>query len=138
MPHSSSAPPPGRRRHPEAARPVLALVAVALLAGCAMPAMPSFGPAEPTVAPAPAPAAAPARPADPLAGFIANAAPGATAEVAGYGTVRLGRSYTAASGRDCREAMIGRGVEERAALYCRGPQGWVAARPLLRSGTLRP
>jgi 3-hydroxyacyl-CoA dehydrogenase/enoyl-CoA hydratase/3-hydroxybutyryl-CoA epimerase len=68
--------------------------------------MPSFGPAEPAAAPAPAPAADPARPADPLAGFIANAAPGATAEVAGYGTVRLGRSYTAASGELLVERMV--------------------------------
>jgi hypothetical protein len=107
-----------------------------LLAGCGMSARPSPGPG-PGQAAAPAPAAAP-RPADPLAGFVAGAAPGSTADVPGYGPVRLGRSYTAASGRECREVMLGRGAEERAALYCRGPQGWAAARPLLRSGTLRP
>jgi hypothetical protein len=110
------------------------LLAASLLAGCAMPAAPSFTP-EPAAATATAVAP---RPADPLAAFVAGAAPGSTADVAGYGPVRLGRSYTAASGRECREVMLGRGVEERAALYCRGPQGWAPARPLLRSGTLRP
>ncbi len=102
-----------------------------------MPAMPSFSPAE-SPASAPAPAAVAPRPADPLAAFIGSAAPGAGTEVAGHGSVRLARAYTAASGRECREAMLGRGAEERAVVYCRGPQGWAPARPLLRSGTLRP
>ncbi len=131
MPSHSSAPPPGRPWR------AAALLGLGLLAGCAMPAMPSFGPGE-TATPAAAAPATPPRPADPLAGFVATAAPGSTAEVPGFGPVRLARSYTAASGRECREVMLGRGAEERAALYCRGPQGWVPARPLLRSGTLRP
>ncbi len=132
----------GARSALKATQPALAcLMLAATLAGCAMPAVPSFGTAEPNapspaLAPAPMAAAMTARPADPLAAFIATAAPGATADVAGYGVVRLARAYTAASGRDCREAMVGRGVEERASIYCRGPQGWVAARPLLRSGTM--
>jgi hypothetical protein len=115
----------------------VALLLAGLLAGCAMPAMPSFTPAEPAASAPPAAAVAP-RPADPLASFIGSAAPGASGDVAGYGSVRLARSYTAASGRECREAMLGRGAEERAVVYCRGSQGWAPARPLLRSGTLRP
>lgn len=103
--------------------------------------MPRFGTAE-----GPLPSAAPAATAmvsnDPLAGFVANAQPGATAEIAGYGAVRLARAYTAASGRDCREVLLGRGIDERAAIYCRQAQGesqaWAPARALLRGGTTRP
>ncbi len=135
MPTHSSAPPPGSRHRRRGAARLAALLLATGLGGCAMPAVPSFGTAQPEP---PAPAAAPvaARPADPLANFVAGATPGATAEVAGFGTVRLARAYTAASGRDCREAVVGRGVDERALVYCRGPQGWAAARPLLRSGTM--
>ena len=117
-----------------------ALLAALLLGACAsMPAVPGMGAAEPA---GPAPIAAPAPVAttstDALAGFVAGARPGAVAEVAGYGPVRLARAYTAASGRECREVMLGRGMEERAAVYCRNGQGWAPARPLLRSGTTRP
>ena len=43
----------------------------------------------------------------------------------------------AASGRECREVLIGTGLAERARLVCRGEGGWVPARPLL-SGGARP
>lgn len=86
---------------------------------------------------APPPAAA-AVAADPIAGFLATAAPGASGQAGSAGEVRLARAYNAASGRECREVLVGRGGEERSAVYCRAGEGWVAARPLLRGGTARP
>ncbi|MCO6419276.1 hypothetical protein JYK14_24400 [Siccirubricoccus sp. KC 17139] len=78
-------------------------------------------------------------PADPLAAFAATAAPGSQGSVALAGTgqvarVRLLRSYVAASGRECREVLVGSGYDERSRLICQGETGWVEARPLLRGG----
>jgi hypothetical protein len=84
-----------------------------------------------------------ATPADPLVAFAATAAPGArgniTAPDTGRATpVRLTRAYNAASGRECREVLLGAGAEERARLVCATEGGWAAARPLLQGGAGRP
>lgn len=115
-----------------------AIVSTALvLAGCsALPAIdfgtPSGGT---TVA---ATAAAPP-PTDPLLIFAASAGAGGSGVVNGQ-PVRVARSYIAASGRDCRELLIGSGLGERSAIACLDPvAGWSLARPLLRgSGIGRP
>ncbi len=115
----------------------IAMLAAGLMSGCAeMARWQEMA----TPAPAPRPAPVAVRPPvnDPLAAFAASAAPGAQASMPGGGSVRLARAYTAASGRECRELLLGQGVEERGATYCREEQGWVAARPLLRGGTARP
>jgi hypothetical protein len=94
---------------------------------------------------APSAAAAPSPPADPVAAFAAAAVPGsetvaALPEAGGGGArLRLLRSYAAASGRECREVLIGTGMTERTRLVCRQEGGgWAAARPLLSGGGARP
>lgn len=86
-------------------------------------------------------AAAPPAPADPVAAFAAAAVPGSETVAAlpeaggGSARLRLLRSYAAASGRECREVLIGTGVAERTRLVCRQEGGgWAAARPLLSGG----
>jgi hypothetical protein len=84
----------------------------------------------------------PVRPADPLAEFAGRGMPGAQESVvlAGGGAVpaRITREYAAASGRECREVMVGAAATARPQVYCRSDSGgWVAARPLLRGGALR-
>lgn len=114
---------------------VLGLLALAT-SGCANP----FGGLG-TAQPAPAAAAAPS--ADPVTAFAAAAAPGSETvavlpEAGGSARLRLLRSYSAASGRECREVLIGAGLAERTRLVCRHENGgWAAARPLL-SGGARP
>lgn len=117
--------------------PVLALAGL-VLAGCAgtdpgaavQPQAGSAGGLAPITGAAPAPAAA----GDPVAAFAATAVPG-TAGSGGQGArMRLLRAYHAASGRECREVLVGTGFEERSSLVCRGEGGaWVQARPLLQS-----
>jgi 17 kDa common-antigen outer membrane protein len=66
----------------------------------------------------------------PIAGSGAALAAGAAAD-----PMRVQRSYFAASGRECREVVLGAGVGERATLLCQdGAGGWAPARPLLRGG----
>lgn len=108
------------------------LLAALLLAGCAsFPAI-EFGGGGAAV-----PAAAPATPAasaDPMLAFAAGAAPGTESVVQGQ-RVRLARAYHAASGRDCRELLVGSGMAERSAIACRDDvTGWEMTRPLLRGG----
>lgn len=85
-----------------------------------------------------------AAPADPIASFAARAQLGAESRIVladgQPATVRLARSYFAASGRECREVVVGTGTTQRAQVVCQGEGGaWVAARPLLRGGgTARP
>ncbi len=106
-----------------------------MLSGCAgAPAMPeAAAPAEVAV-----PAGTAAMPApDPLAAFVATAAPGTEARLPLPGSgqsarVRLLRAYHAASGRECREVLIGSGLDERSSLVCRENGAWAAVRPLLR------
>lgn len=113
------------------------LFAAAMLPGCATLA-PEAGGRPPPPAAAAAPAAAGRQ--DPFAAFAATASPGAEAVLPLPGTgqaerVRLQRSYVAASGRECRELLIGSGMAERSALLCREEGGgWVPARPLLKGG----
>ncbi len=109
---------------------VLGLLALATC-GCAKP----FG------APGTAqqqPAASPSG--DPVAAFAAGAAPGSETvavlpETGGSARLRLLRAYSAASGRECREVLIGTGLAERTRLVCRNEGGgWAPARPLLSGG----
>lgn len=111
------------------------LLALAL-SGCAgMSSMPGPDAAQ---AGATAPVAvAPAPAADPLAAFAATAAPGTEGQVPLPGAgrsarVRVLRAYYAASGHECREVLIGSGLEERSSLVCRQDGTWAAVRPLLR------
>ena len=83
----------------------------------------------------------PASPAtgDPVVAFAASAFPSAETvavvpEAGGSARMRLLRSYAAASGRECREVLIGTGLAERSRLVCRDESGWTPARPLLRGG----
>ena len=81
---------------------------------------------------------------DPIAAFAATAAPGAEGQVRLPGSgrsvrVRLLRAYYAASGRECREVLVGTGFEQRSSLVCRQEEGWAVARPLLLgSGSRTP
>lgn len=72
------------------------------------------------------------RAADPLAIFAASASPGSVGTVNGE-NARLARAYNAASGRECREVILGFGNSERIAVACRDPSGsFVSSTPLLR------
>jgi hypothetical protein len=76
--------------------------------------------------------AASARPGDSLASFAATAGVGSTGMVDGQ-PARLARSYIAASGRECREVVLGAGGGQRAVVACREADGqFVSVRPLLR------
>lgn len=106
--------------------PVLAPV---LVAGCATT------PAAPT----PEAEAAAAASRDPLAAFAAEATPGAESRIVladgQPALVRMTRSYFAASGRECRELLVGAGMGPRVQLVCAGADGaWVLSRPLLPGG----
>ena len=128
--------PPGRGH----ARPALGLLLVAgLLAGCANGEGLFAG--LPGTAPAAVPASVPAgppqgRPGVDVAIFAAAHQPGTPGMVFGQ-PARVGRVYSAASGRECREVIIGTGTNERAAVACLQPDGtYGSTRPLLR-GALR-
>ena len=113
---------------------VLGLLAVLATGGCANP-FAIQGRAERQAEPAVAPPSS----ADPVVAFAAAASPGtervvAVPEAGGSARLRLLRSYAAASGRECREVLIGTGLAERTRLVCRDEAGWTAARPLLRGG----
>ena len=90
-------------------------------------------------------AAVPPAPMDPLAAFVATAPAGARGMVVlddgSRFPARVARSYVAASGRECREVMLGSGRGERASLVCQGgPEvggSWVVVRPLLGGGSAR-
>jgi 17 kDa common-antigen outer membrane protein len=80
---------------------------------------------------------------DPLAGFVATSAPGQQGTVTladgQPASVRLLRGYAAASGRECREVLVGASTLSRSSLFCQADGQWVAARPLLQGGgTGRP
>jgi hypothetical protein len=78
------------------------------------------------------------QPTSALAAFAAVAVPGQEGVVLEGGVtqrVRLGRVYQAASGRECREVLLGGGLAERARVACRqGDGSFAEARPLLRGG----
>ena len=65
---------------------------------------------------------------DPVATFAASGGQGG-------GGMRLGRTYYAASGRECREVLMGGGMGERTQVACRQPDGsYASTRPLLQGG----
>ena len=73
----------------------------------------------------------------PSAAFAAQARPGVGGRVVladgRPAAVRVLRSYQAASGRECREVLVGTGTAQRTQLVCMGENGsWAVARPLLR------
>jgi hypothetical protein len=87
-------------------------------------------------------AAAPPLPPDPISAFAARATPGTQSSVVlGDGrpaAVRLNRVYAAASGRECREVVVGTGAAQNLRLVCQAENGaWVQAPPLLRGGLVR-
>jgi len=85
-------------------------------------------------APLPLPTATAAPAGDAVAQFAASASPGQSG-MAGGEVARLGRSYHAASGRECREVILGSGFNERAQVACRQPDGsFASARALLSGG----
>jgi hypothetical protein len=100
----------------------------------------SFG-ASRTASSAAAPAPLPASD-DPVIAFASRARPGDEDRLTLAGgqpaTVRLVRSYNAASGRVCREVAVGAGMAERIRLICGNEAGWSEARPLLRGGGVAP
>ncbi len=111
----------------------LMVLGLGLLTGCAATTAPGAGTsAAPIVA---------AGPMDPLVAFAATAQPGAEATLAlpgnGPARVRVLRAYNAASGRECREVLIGAGLGERTRLVCGADGQWAEARPLLRGGGLQ-
>jgi hypothetical protein len=72
---------------------------------------------------------------DPIAQFAATASPGSVSTVAGQ-RARLVRTYYAASGRECREVLLGAGATERTEVACQSDGGiFVTSRPLLRGST---
>jgi hypothetical protein len=123
--------PRGGRRGGIASRRPLTLAALLcplLLAGCGST---SLGGATNAAAPA-----APPAPTDPLVAFAAQATPGTESRVVlldgSPALVRMTRSYAAASGRECRELLVGSGMAQRVQLVCSGEDGaWNTARPLL-------
>lgn len=75
---------------------------------------------------------------DPLSQFALASGPGTEGEVVLANGVseraRVLRAYHAASGRECREILLGQGGAERSELICGDISGFEVARPLLRSG----
>lgn len=82
-----------------------------------------------------------AAPMDAVVAFAARAQPGSEAVVtleSGRSIrVRMLRAYNAASGRECREVLIGGGLEEQSRLVCQAGDQWADARPLLRGGGMQ-
>ncbi|WP_170985307.1 DVU3141 family protein [Roseomonas sp. AR75] len=108
------------------------MLALLLLGGCASGLGWSQSAEQTATAAAPVPA-------DPLSAFVAQSAPGGASSVVltdgRPATVRVARAYYAASGRECREVLVGTGTLQRAQLYCQAEGGgWAQARPLLRGG----
>jgi hypothetical protein len=112
---------------------MIGLLALALLPGCGMQ-WPDLSPVASSTA-APVVSTVPRGP-DPLGDFAETATPGSVGMVNGE-RARLVRAYNAASGRECREIILGSGGGERAAVACRNGAGqFVSSTPLLR-GSLR-
>jgi hypothetical protein len=108
---------------------MIGLLCLGLLPGCGLE-MPDFSTGA-AAAPAPVVSAVPRGP-DPLGDFAETATPGSVGFVNGE-RARLVRAYNAASGRECREIILGSGTSERAAVACRSASGqFVSSTPLLR------
>lgn len=75
---------------------------------------------------------------DPLSQFALASGPGTEGQVVLANGVseraRVLRAYSAASGRECREILLGQGGAERSELVCGDASGFQVARPLLRAG----
>lgn len=116
------------------ARIIMGLLGLGLLPACdlRMPDLStSFLTASTTTEQA-APTSALPRGPDPLAQFAATATPGSVGTVQGE-RARFARAYNAASGRECREVILGFGNSERIAVACRDASGnFVSSQPLLR------
>ncbi len=124
------------------------LVAGLPLAGCA-DYLPDLrmgdllsGLSSPNVPPPVGSAAAPVRVAtDPLSQFALASGPGTEGSIINASGVseraRVLRAYTAASGRECREILMGNGGAERSELVCGDAGGFQVARPLLRGSGVR-
>lgn len=125
-----------------ASRLAVALVATLSLTGCAdyLPDLNVSGLVSglsspmvpPPVGSAPPP---PISSLDPLSQFALASGPGAegTVPVAGVAQrARVLRAYNAASGRQCREILLGSGIGERSQLVCGDAHGFQMAPPLLR------
>lgn len=105
---------------------------LALLPGCGM----QWPDLTPVASSAPPPVIEAPRGPDPLGDFAETGTPGGVGFVNGE-RARLVRSYNAASGRECREIILGSGSGERVAVACRNRAGqFVSSTPLLR-GSLR-
>jgi hypothetical protein len=122
------------RRAPRKALPGI-LLGLLLLPGCGGAGWSLGGAGRNAAASAPAATVT----SDPVAAFAASAQPGSQQQVILAGgqsaNVRLVRSYQAASGRECREVLVGSGMAERSQVVCTAGGGaWEPARPLLRGG----
>ena len=116
-----------------AGRAAIALVALLAISGCAR-----LGGEGVAGGSAPPPGIGVAS-SDPVVVFAGRARPGTQERVVmadgQSAQVRVVRSYNAASGRECRELLVGSGMVERPRLVCAtGNGGWAEARPLLRGG----
>jgi len=119
-------------------RTLCAALALGLLAGCGAGSGGLRSPFGAGRSATPA-AATPIPPSnDPVIAYAARALPGQEGRVTLAGgqsaTVRVVRAYIAASGRECREVLVGAGLAERTRLVCAAETGWADARPLLRGG----
>lgn len=113
------------------------LGALLVLAGCGSVTRQAGDPAAFT------PPRAAIAPQDALGRFVAAAGTGQEGVVtladAGATRVRVVRAYAAASGRNCRELLMGEGIGGRTSLLCEADGHWVPARPLLLgSAAARP
>ncbi len=119
-----------------------ALLAPLLLAGCgsSIPGSAMFSALSSPAVPPPAGAvlAAPVAPTDPIAAFALATPAGGSGSVNVNGIAqpaRVVRVYHSASGRECRELVLGAGGGERAQLVCADPEaGMRLTPPLLRGG----
>ena len=78
---------------------------------------------------------------DPLSQFALASSQGTEGSLVNASGVaeraRVLRAYTAASGRECREILLGNGGGERSQLVCGDAAGFQVARPLLRGSGVR-
>lgn len=113
-----------------------------LLAGCgsSIPGSAVFSALSSTAVPPPVGAtmAAPVTPSDPLAAFAMATPAGGTGSVTVSGMTqpaRVVRVYHAASGRECRELVLGMGSAERAQIVCSDPESGMRLTPPLLRGS---